>query len=74
MLYSFDSLGLGNFGVGLVTIASVICTATVYLAVDACSKICYQEETTSFKINACSVLSIYPIASLCSLAALALPR
>ncbi|XP_023245004.1 organic solute transporter subunit alpha-like [Copidosoma floridanum] len=68
----FESLG--NFGVGLVTIASALCAATVYLGVDACSNICYRQETTSFKINACTVLSVYPIASLCSLTALALPR
>ncbi|XP_011495104.1 PREDICTED: organic solute transporter alpha-like protein 3 [Ceratosolen solmsi marchali] len=68
----FESLG--NFGVGLVTIASIICAATVYLAVDACQKIYHQKETTSFKINASTVLSVYPIASFCSLMALALPR
>ncbi|OXU18526.1 hypothetical protein TSAR_007684 [Trichomalopsis sarcophagae] len=66
--------GLGNFGVGMVTIASIICAATVYLAVDACSNICYQKETRAFKINACTILSVYPIAALCSLTALALPR
>ncbi|KAJ8668658.1 hypothetical protein QAD02_010321 [Eretmocerus hayati] len=68
---------LGNFGVALLAIGSLLCSATIYLALDACGRICSQPNhrySTSFKINACSVISVYPIAGLCSLAALALPR
>ncbi|XP_046749687.1 uncharacterized protein LOC124413264 [Diprion similis] len=65
---------LGSFGVGLIGVGSVLTVLTFYLIVDAVYNITLQNETVAYKTNCLIILSIYPIASLCSLLATAMPR
>lgn len=67
-------LGLGFFAIGLLSIGTVLWTLNLYFALDACHNILFQKESRSYKVNAISVLVVYPVAALCSLATIAIPR
>ncbi|XP_043467044.1 organic solute transporter subunit alpha-like [Leptopilina heterotoma] len=65
---------LGSFGIGLIIISTLITLVTMYLSIDAIYKIFFQNQTRSYKKNSAIILSVYPVASICSLLALAIPR
>lgn len=72
--YLFPFLGLNVFGIGLLSFGTILSTLTLYFAMDALHNIFYQKETRSYKTNSIMILSVYPIASVCSLTALGMPR
>ncbi|XP_015119893.1 organic solute transporter alpha-like protein 3 [Diachasma alloeum] len=65
---------LGVFGTIFVSIGTILTTATIGLALEACSRVIFQVETKFYRTNCMLVLSVYPVASTCSLVALAIPR
>ncbi|EZA47014.1 hypothetical protein DMN91_004609 [Ooceraea biroi] len=65
---------LNAFGIGLLSIGSVFSILTLYFAVDACHNILSQKDSRFYKANAITILSVYPVASVCSLTAIAIPR
>ncbi|XP_031838263.1 organic solute transporter subunit alpha [Nomia melanderi] len=65
---------LGSFGIGLLSTGAVLSTLTLYFSVDACHNIFYQKESRFYKTNSIMILLVYPIASVCSLTALGIPR
>lgn len=65
---------LNAFEIGLLSIGSIFSILTVYFAVDACHNIISQKDSKFYKVNAIMILSVYPIASVCSLTAIAIPR
>ncbi|CAK9827696.1 Organic solute transporter subunit alpha [Anthophora retusa] len=65
---------LGAFGIGLLSSGAILSTLTLYFAVDACHNILYQKETRDYKTNSIMILSVYPVASVCSLTAIGIPR
>uniref|UniRef100_A0A0C9QAY3 Osta_1 protein n=1 Tax=Fopius arisanus TaxID=64838 RepID=A0A0C9QAY3_9HYME len=65
---------LGVFGTIFVSIGAILATATIGLTLEACSRLIYQVESKNYKTNCVFVLSVYPVASTCSLIALAIPR
>ncbi|XP_017763250.1 PREDICTED: organic solute transporter alpha-like protein isoform X2 [Eufriesea mexicana] len=65
---------LGTFGIGLLSFGAILSTLTLYFALDACHNIFYQKETKLYKTNSITILSVYPVASICSLTALGIPR
>jgi len=66
--------GLNEFGIGLLSVGSLLSILTLYLVVDACHNILSQKESAFYKANAITILSVYPVASVCSLTAIAIPR
>ncbi|XP_076173366.1 organic solute transporter subunit alpha [Ptiloglossa arizonensis] len=64
----------GAFGTGLLSFGAILSTLTLYFAVDACHNILYQKESKFYKTNAIMILSVYPVASVCSLTTMAIPR
>ena len=73
-MYFYIFSGLGSFGIGLLVVSVILTLATIYLSADAIYKIFFQKETRLYKKNSAIILSVYPIASLCSLLAIAIPR
>ncbi|KAM0727344.1 Organic solute transporter alpha-like protein 3 [Formica fusca] len=69
LIESLDALGTGLLSVG-----SIFSVLTIYFAVDACHNIVYQKNSKFYKGNAIVILSVYPVASVCSLMAIAIPR
>ncbi|XP_072750340.1 organic solute transporter alpha-like protein [Anoplolepis gracilipes] len=65
---------LDAFGTGLLSVGSIFSVLTIYFAVDACHNIIYQKDSKFYKGNAIVILSVYPVASVCSLMAIAIPR
>ncbi|CAL7939747.1 unnamed protein product [Xylocopa violacea] len=65
---------MGSFGIGLLSTGALISTVTLYFAVDACHNMFYQKEARSYKTNSIMVLLVYPVASVCSLIAIGMPR
>ena len=65
---------MGAFGTVFVSLGTILTATTLYLAVDASYAVMLTKESKSLKRNVFAILSIYPIASLCSLLALAIPR
>ncbi|KAF3423246.1 hypothetical protein E2986_09128 [Frieseomelitta varia] len=65
---------LNAFGIGLLSFGTMLSTLTLYFAMDACHNIFHQKETRFYKTNCFMILSIYPVASVCSLTALGIPR
>nr|XP_033339217.1 organic solute transporter alpha-like protein [Megalopta genalis] len=65
---------LGAFGIGLLSSGAVLTTLTLYFAVDACHNVFYQKESSFYKTSSIMILSMYPVASICSLTAIAIPR
>ncbi|XP_032667045.1 organic solute transporter alpha-like protein 3 [Odontomachus brunneus] len=65
---------LNKFGIGLLTIGSILSVLTLYIAVDACHNILLQKDSSFYKTSAIMILSVYPVASICSLTAIAIPR
>ncbi|XP_011263634.1 organic solute transporter alpha-like protein [Camponotus floridanus] len=65
---------LNAFGTGLLSVGSIFSVLTIYFAVDACHNIVYQKDSKFYKGNAIVILSVYPVASVCSLMAIAIPR
>ncbi|XP_029037132.1 uncharacterized protein LOC114873214 [Osmia bicornis bicornis] len=65
---------LGAFGIGLVSFGAVLSTLTLYFAVDACYNVIQQKEARFYKTNAIMILLVYPVASVCSLTAIGIPR
>ncbi|KAK2582471.1 hypothetical protein KPH14_004777 [Odynerus spinipes] len=64
----------GNFGIALICTGAIFSTLTLYLAIEASCNVFSQKETGTYKANVISILSVYPIASICSLTAIAIPR
>ncbi|XP_070160083.1 organic solute transporter alpha-like protein [Polyergus mexicanus] len=69
LIESLDALGTGLLSVG-----SIFSVLTIYFAVDTCHNIVYQKNSKFYKGNAIVILSVYPVASVCSLMAIAIPR
>ncbi|CAD1472135.1 unnamed protein product, partial [Heterotrigona itama] len=65
---------LDVFGIVLLSFGTMLTTLTLYFAMDACHNIFHQKETSFYKTNCFTILSIYPVASVCSLTALGIPR
>ncbi|KAG7197319.1 hypothetical protein KM043_018435 [Ampulex compressa] len=65
---------LGIFGIGILSFGAVLSTLTLYFAVDACHNILFQKNSGFYKTNSIMILSVYPVASVCCLTALAIPR
>ncbi|XP_050462052.1 organic solute transporter alpha-like protein [Cataglyphis hispanica] len=65
---------LNALGTGLLSVGSIFSVLTIYFAVDACHNIVYQKNSKFYKGNAIVILSVYPVASVCSLMAIAIPR
>ncbi|KZC06057.1 Organic solute transporter alpha-like protein, partial [Dufourea novaeangliae] len=65
---------LGAFGISFLSIGTVLSTLTLYFAVDACHNILYQKESRFYEINSIMILMVYPVASVCSLTAMGIPR
>ncbi|PBC34120.1 Organic solute transporter alpha protein [Apis cerana cerana] len=63
-----------TFGIGLLSFGAILSTLTLYFALDACYNIFHQKETRSYKTNSIMILLLYPIASICTLTALGIPR
>jgi len=74
LLESFLFAGLNAFGIGLLSVGSIFSILTIYFAVDACHNIISQKNSKFYKANAIMILSLYPVASVCSLTAIAIPR
>jgi len=71
---SFIVSDLNEFGIGLLSVGSLLSILTLYLVVDACHNILCQKDSAFYKANAITILSVYPVASVCSLTAIAIPR
>ncbi|XP_076763204.1 organic solute transporter subunit alpha [Xylocopa sonorina] len=65
---------MGSFGIGLLSTGALLSTVTLYFAVDACHNIFCQKEARSYKTNSIMILLMYPVASVCSLIAIVMPR
>ncbi|XP_076238443.1 organic solute transporter alpha-like protein [Calliopsis andreniformis] len=65
---------LGAFSIGLLTSGAILSTLTLYFAVDACHNIFYQKESKLYKTSSIMILLVYPVASVCSLTAIGIPR
>ncbi|KYN01727.1 Organic solute transporter alpha-like protein, partial [Cyphomyrmex costatus] len=65
---------LDALGTVLLSVGSIILVLTIYFFANACRNILSQKESEFYKTNAIIILSIYPIASVCSLMAIAIPR
>ncbi|CAL1673177.1 unnamed protein product [Lasius platythorax] len=65
---------LDALGTGLLSVGSIFSVLTIYFAVDACHNIVHQKDSKFYKRNTIVILSVYPVASVCSLMAIAIPR
>ncbi|XP_043287820.1 organic solute transporter alpha-like protein 3 [Venturia canescens] len=65
---------LGQFATIFVSLGAIFMALTLFLAVSGTYKIMVMKETKSVKKHITFILFVYPIASLCSLVALAVPR
>ncbi|EFN86223.1 organic solute transporter alpha-like protein 3 [Harpegnathos saltator] len=65
---------LNGFGIGLLTVGSILSILTLYFAADACHNVRAQKDSKFYKANVIVILSVYPVASICSLTAIAIPR
>ncbi|XP_024879243.1 organic solute transporter alpha-like protein 3 [Temnothorax curvispinosus] len=65
---------LDAIGTALLSVGSIILVLTIYFSADACRNILSQKESESYKTNAVIILLVYPVASVCSLMAIAIPR
>ncbi|XP_017877322.1 organic solute transporter alpha-like protein [Ceratina calcarata] len=65
---------LDGFGIGLLSCGALLSTLTLYFAVDACHNVFYQKETRFYRSNSIMILAVYPVASVCSLTAMGIPR
>ncbi|XP_012259486.2 organic solute transporter subunit alpha-like [Athalia rosae] len=68
----FDSLG--SYGVGLIGLGSLLTVLTFYVITDAICNVIPQKESAAYKTNSVAILLVYPVSSLCSLLATAIPR
>ncbi|XP_014467323.1 PREDICTED: uncharacterized protein LOC106740620 [Dinoponera quadriceps] len=62
------------FVIGLLIAGSIFLILTLYFAVDACYNVLAQKDSSFYKANVIVILSVYPVASMCSLASIAIPR
>ncbi|XP_011694657.1 PREDICTED: organic solute transporter subunit alpha-like [Wasmannia auropunctata] len=65
---------LDALGTALLSVGSIILVITIYFTADACRNILSQKDSEFYKTNAVIILSVYPVASVCSLMAIAIPR
>ncbi|KAK0158644.1 hypothetical protein PV328_009621 [Microctonus aethiopoides] len=65
---------LGAFGAIFVSIGTILTMTTIVLTGITCYQVLLQREQIKYKKNCLLILSIYPIASTCSLIALSIPR
>lgn len=65
---------MGGFGSVFLSLGTILTLSTIALAIEACWQIYLQHESKKYKINCLMIFSVYPIASICSLIALAIPR
>ncbi|XP_011161887.2 organic solute transporter alpha-like protein 3 [Solenopsis invicta] len=65
---------LDALGTALLSVGSIILVLTVYFSANTCRNILSQKESEFYKTNAIIILSVYPVASVCSLMAIAIPR
>lgn len=65
---------LGTFGIALISVGTAFSLITLYFAIDAIYNVFSQKETGLYKSNIVSIFSVYPIASVCSLMIIAVPR
>ncbi|XP_015179056.1 PREDICTED: organic solute transporter subunit alpha-like [Polistes dominula] len=65
---------LGTFGIVLISVGAAFTMMTLYFAIDAIHNVFSQKETGLYKSNVVSIFSVYPIASVCSLMIIAIPR
>lgn len=65
---------LGTFGIALISVGAAFSLITLYFAIDAIHNVFSQKETGLYKSNIVSIFSVYPIASVCSLMIIAVPR
>ncbi|KAL0121398.1 hypothetical protein PUN28_006722 [Cardiocondyla obscurior] len=65
---------LDAFGTALLSVGSIILVVTIYFSANACRNVFSQKESESYKTNAITILLVYPVVSLCSLIAIAIPR
>ncbi|KYQ56016.1 Organic solute transporter alpha-like protein W01D2.5 [Trachymyrmex zeteki] len=65
---------LDALGTVLLSVGSIILVLTIYFSANACHNILSQKDSELYKTNAIIILSVYPIASVCSLMAIAVPR
>jgi len=65
---------LNALGTALLSVGSIILVLTIYFSASACRNILLQKESDFYKTNAIIILSVYPVASVCSLMAIAIPR
>ncbi|KAG5318701.1 OSTA protein, partial [Pseudoatta argentina] len=65
---------LNALGTVLLSVGSIVLVLTIYLFGNACRNILSQKDSEFYKTNAIIILSIYPITSVCSLMAIAIPR
>ncbi|XP_029165247.1 organic solute transporter alpha-like protein 3 [Nylanderia fulva] len=65
---------LDALGTGLLSAGSIFTVITLYFAVDTCHNIAHQKNSKFYKGNVMMILSVYPVASVCSLMAIAVPR
>lgn len=63
-----------EFAIGLLTVGSLFSILTLYFAIDACHNVLLQKDSNFYKENVIMIFAVYPIASICSLAAIAVPR
>ncbi|XP_036141781.1 organic solute transporter alpha-like protein 3 isoform X2 [Monomorium pharaonis] len=65
---------LDALGTALLSVGSIILVLTIYFSANTCRNILLQKESEFYKTNAIIILSVYPVASVCSLMAIAIPR
>lgn len=65
---------LDALGTALLSVGSIILVLTIYFSANACCNILSQKESEFYKTNAIIILSVYPVVSVCSLMAIAIPR
>jgi len=65
---------LDAMGTALLSVGSIISILTIYISVNACRNIFSQKDSERYKTNAVIILWVYPVASVCSLMAIAMPR
>ncbi|XP_011870410.1 PREDICTED: organic solute transporter alpha-like protein isoform X1 [Vollenhovia emeryi] len=65
---------LDALGTALLSVGSIISVLTIYFSANACRNIFSQKESDLYKTNAIIIMSVYPVASVCSLMSIALPR
>ncbi|XP_020284475.1 organic solute transporter alpha-like protein [Pseudomyrmex gracilis] len=65
---------LNEFAIGLLSVGSILSILTFYLAVDTCHNVLSQKDSRFFKSNVIMIMSVYPVASVCSFTAIAIPR